>query len=182
MFKPIEVPIEVTAVQRDAGAAQSAAFDRFYHEEFSRLAGTLYAMGGSRSLAEEVAQDAFAHAWSRWSRVSVGPSPAGWVYTTAFRMLRRRAFRERRKLPATEREPSDPSAEANRRIDIANALRELPVAQRRVVVMRYLVDLSTAEVAERLGTSEDAVRSTLHRARHRLQTLLEHPTGGDDHA
>src|ERR1700727_2399685 len=74
-----DVSTELPPIPWAPMAAPAVGFDALYATEFPRLAGVLYAMGGSRSLAEEVAQDAFAHAWARWSRVSASPSPAGWV-------------------------------------------------------------------------------------------------------
>src|ERR1700690_2752561 len=90
---PIDASIE--EIQVVAHECAAAEFDVLYRDEFPRLAGALYAMSGVRSLAEDVAQDAFAHAWSRWARVAASPCPAGWVYTTAFRLLQRR-MRSRR--------------------------------------------------------------------------------------
>ena len=149
-----------------------ADFDDLYRAEFPRLAGTLYAMSGIQDLAEDVAQDAFAHAWARWGRVRVSPSPAGWVYTTAFRMLRRRLRLHRRPPLARIRDGGDSSERSEGRVDLLTAVRGLPARQQRVVALRYLVDLSTVEVAEALGMTETAVRSTLHRAVLRLRSDL----------
>jgi RNA polymerase sigma-70 factor (ECF subfamily) len=146
------------------GAARSRLeedFDVMYRAELGRLIVALRAMGGSRSGAEEVAQDAFAHAWARWGRVSRSPSPAGWVYVTAFRMLRRRRPRQPTFLRLGGGD--DHSDVVGDRVDVARALRRLPGPQREVVVLRYLLGLSTAEVATHLGVAAGTVRVRLHR-------------------
>jgi RNA polymerase sigma-70 factor (ECF subfamily) len=50
---------------------------------------------------------------------------------------------------------------------------ELPVAQREVVTLRYLMDLSIEEIARATRRTRGAVRILLHRARARLRKSLE---------
>lgn len=152
--------------------ASTEGFDVLFDQEVSRLVSTLYAMSGSLPLAEDVAQDAFAHAWSRWSRVRESPSPAGWVYTTAFRIMRRRLILHRRPPITIAARPVDPTTSSEDRADLLEALRTLSKAQQRAVVLRFYVGMSTADVAERLNTSEGAVRSTVHRGMLRLRAAL----------
>jgi RNA polymerase sigma-70 factor, ECF subfamily len=177
-----DVSTELPPIPWAPMAAPAIGFDALYATEFPRLAGVLYAMGGSRSLAEEVAQDAFAHAWARWSRVSASPSPAGWVYTTAFRLMRRRLRFGRRPPPAPLRPHADAVEGTEQRIDLLAALRTLPASQQQVVALRHLLGLSTGEVAERLDLTETAVRSTLHRAMLSLRVTLGGPVALDSDA
>ena len=180
MLQTTDVATEPPPVWESA-ATSADVFDTLYREEFPRLAGALYAMSGVRSLAEEVAQDTFAHAWSRWSRVQNGPSPAGWVYTTGFRLLRRRMRQRRLLLASLIRRSTDPAERIEERIDLVHALRSLPAPQLHVVILRHLLGLSTFEVAERLGTSEAAVRSALHRGVGALRSTLDTSAqGGSD--
>jgi RNA polymerase sigma-70 factor (ECF subfamily) len=70
--------------------------------------------------------------------------------------------------------PADVSAAANQRDDeVRRALAELPADYRNLVSLHYQHDLGLREIAERLSTTESAVRSRLHRARSRLRALLE---------
>ena len=55
---------------------------------------------------------------------------------------------------------------------LAAAIDELPVGYRTVFVLRDLEDLSTAEVAQSLRLSEQAVKMRLHRARAALRGSL----------
>jgi RNA polymerase sigma-70 factor (ECF subfamily) len=50
---------------------------------------------------------------------------------------------------------------------------ELPPAQREVVALHYLEDLSTDEIADATKRSKGAIRILLHRARNRLRGDLE---------
>lgn len=56
---------------------------------------------------------------------------------------------------------------------VRDALGELPVDYRDVVIAHYHMDLGLQEIADRLSITESAVRSRLHRARSRLRALLE---------
>ncbi len=84
----------------DAEAA-SVRFDALYRAEFVKLAGALRLLSGESTTADDVAQETFVRAWERWDRVDSLEQPAGWLYVTAFRMIRRRLGRERRR-PALE--------------------------------------------------------------------------------
>ena len=55
-------------------------------------------------------------------------------------------------------------------------MRTLPSAYRAVVFLREMEGLSTRDVAEVMGMSEDNVKTRLHRARVQLQAAL---TEGD---
>jgi RNA polymerase sigma-70 factor, ECF subfamily len=71
-------------------------------------------------------------------------------------------------------EPADASAAQNERDAwVRIALAQLPEDYRDVVALHYHQDLGLQEIADRLATTESAVRSRLHRARSRLRSILE---------
>jgi RNA polymerase sigma-70 factor (sigma-E family) len=79
----------------------------------------------------------------------------------------------RRRLRATRRpvlhEPEADSAESaailsEQRREVLDAVARLPRRSREVLVLRYFLDLPTAEIAATLGVSEGTVRSTASRA------------------
>jgi RNA polymerase sigma-70 factor, ECF subfamily len=71
-------------------------------------------------------------------------------------------------------ERADVSAAQNERdARVRAALDELPAEYRDVVALHYSQDLGLQEIADRLATTESAVRSRLHRARSRLRAILE---------
>jgi RNA polymerase sigma-70 factor, ECF subfamily len=57
-------------------------------------------------------------------------------------------------------------------ISLRNALASLPESQREVVILRHVVGLSPAEIAQRLGRSEPSVHGVHHRGRGALRSLL----------
>jgi RNA polymerase sigma factor (sigma-70 family) len=66
----------------------------------------------------------------------------------------------------------DHAAAVVARNSVVRALARLPVAQRRVVVMRHLLDLTEPEVASELEISVGTVKSHNARALARLREIL----------
>jgi RNA polymerase sigma-70 factor (ECF subfamily) len=56
--------------------------------------------------------------------------------------------------------------------DVLDALRQLPLHQRQVCTLHYLMDQSIETIAEGLGVSEGTVKTHLHRARKALASRL----------
>jgi RNA polymerase sigma-70 factor (ECF subfamily) len=101
-------------------------------------------------------------------------SLAAWVTAVALNQTRsgwRRAIAERR---ARRRvvEPGPNAEPSPDHVDVARALEALPRRQREVAVLRYLLEMSTAEVAAALGISEGTVKSSLARAKAHLTDAL----------
>lgn len=73
------------------------------------------------------------------------------------------------------RDSVDTLEEAMMRFDSARAVKaldELPEPYRAVLVLRYIDGLSPSEIAECVGGSENTVSVRIHRALHKLRTLL----------
>jgi DNA-directed RNA polymerase specialized sigma24 family protein len=68
-------------------------FEAFFESERVRLYRALFAVTGSRSEAEDIAQDAFLKVWERWDRVRRMDEPAGYLHRTAMNVFRDRRRR-----------------------------------------------------------------------------------------
>jgi RNA polymerase sigma factor (sigma-70 family) len=71
------------------GSLVGTDFVDCYQTHYRRLIRALELSGADHATAQDVAQEAFARAFARWRSVSKGTNPAGYVYTTAFRLFRR---------------------------------------------------------------------------------------------
>ncbi len=69
--------------------------------------------------------------------------------------------------------PEDEAARVQARALLERAIDALPESSRVVVVLRDLEELSSAETADALGLTEEAVRVRLHRARRVLRGTIE---------
>ena len=79
----------------------------------------------------------------------------------------RRRVREQRAAVADATDPVEVD------VDVLAAVDKLSVQQRASVVLTYWEDLTTSEVALRLGVSEGSVKRHLARARSKLKELLD---------
>ena len=136
---------------------------------------------GSLSLAEDAADEAMARAFQKWSEVSRFENPAGWVYRVGLnwsRSWKRSAQRRKRReekvahsdLRTTSAGTQVPLSDSQVLID---ALAQLSVEQRAVVVLRHYCDWSVAEVAAALGISEGTVKSRSNRGLEKLRAILD---------
>jgi RNA polymerase sigma-70 factor (ECF subfamily) len=64
---------------------------------------------------------------------------------------------------------------------LVEALRQIPAAQRRAIVLHHLVGLPVKEIAEETGDSVSAVKVRLSRGRQALASLLEPVEVREDH-
>ncbi|MGH2594612.1 MAG: RNA polymerase sigma factor [Actinomycetota bacterium] len=143
----------------------------FFRAEFPMVLRTVFLILGDRARAEDVTQEAFIQLLSHWKKVSRYERPEAWVRRVAIRLAVRTLKRDRMRAvlerdTAPERDPRWPD------VDLAEALKQLPVKQRTCVLLFYFEDRPIAEIVEILGISEGAVKVHLHRARERLATLL----------
>lgn len=124
-------------------------------------------------MAEDAVQDAVISAWERLERGERIDRLDAWIATVALNRSRsglRRLGAERRarsRLHAAQ--PDEPGPDS---IDVRRALASLPRRQREAAVLRYVLDLTTSEVATAMGTSEGTVKSHLARARSQLTEAL----------
>jgi len=158
---------------KSSGDEASETFARLYDEEFRVVAHAALTIVGSSSSAQEVAQEAFAVAWSRWSHVRDLDRPGAWVRRVAINLALKERTKAARSRPQAElpEQPVSTQHHDDREV-MARAIATLPDNQRIALVLRYVHDLSIADVAESLGCKEPTARVHLHRARNKLAELL----------
>jgi RNA polymerase sigma-70 factor (ECF subfamily) len=145
-------------------------FDRVYREAGPGLWRALYAFtGGRRDIAEEALAEAFARAVEHSERIR---APVPWIYRTAFRVARRELETERRRRGPPEQDVAEMDATPVDLEELVRALRTLSPNQRAAIVLRFEGELSTAEIADRMGLSQATVRVHIHRGRKKLRALL----------
>lgn len=157
-----------------------AAFDDFYAASFQRLVGQVFAMIGDRDEAQECVQEAFVRAWAHRRSLDRGGHPEAWVRTTAYRLAVsrwRRTVLGRRPADRALSLPTQTEAPSESHVALIAALRQLPEAQRRAIVLHHVCDLPVAEVAREVGVPEGTVKARLSRGRTALAALLSDTPG-----
>ena len=140
------------------------------------LMGTLYLMTHDRTVSEELVQETFLRAWKGIGRFRLGAPVKPWLVRIAVNLALDARARRRlpvEPLPEAEQGGLDPAlGHADDKDEVRRALSHLSDDHRRVVVLRYFVDLSTEDVAKALGVREGTVKSRLSRAFEHLREVL----------
>jgi RNA polymerase sigma-70 factor (sigma-E family) len=136
---------------------------------------------GDVTIAEDVAAEALGRAYSQWERVADLPYLEAWVMRVASNVAID-MVRKRRGIPLASPPAVDPADAAATRVTLVAALRMLPERQRDVVVLRYLSDMSEADVAAALGLAPGTVKTHLRRGLEALRGLVGDPAEGRLHA
>lgn len=158
--------------------ADGDEFAEWYGVLWPRVLRAVTVSVGDRDLAEEATAEAFARALARWPRPAKFHSPASWLHKVALNEVRsrwRRARLERRVLERVAAEPTPPTDGPEPGDDtLWTAVAALPDRARRMIALRYVLDLREAEIADLLGVTRGTVASTLSKARQQLNTSLRH--------
>ncbi|GAA1982703.1 SigE family RNA polymerase sigma factor [Kitasatospora viridis] len=168
----------------DGIAAGSGEFRTFYEAAHGQLVAHLYALTGDLGEAQDAAQEAFIRAWNHWPRLSSHENPVAWVRLTGQRIAISRWRRARTALRSWVRHgPVNPQpGPGPESVALVAALRELPEAQRRAVVLHHMGGLTVAEIAAEEGVALGTIKARLHRGRAALAGLLGDPAAPVDPA
>ena len=165
----------MAAESRVRSAEVGDAFDALFRREFRPIARTAYLIVGDATVAEEIAQEAFAKAWSRWRYVSQADRPAAWVHTVAVRLALRHKSRRRRgaHLEMVAHGSELFATDDQSLLQVVELLRSLSPMQRAVVALEIIDDVPIEAVARQLRCRQSTARVHLHRARARLAELVK---------
>ncbi|MGI8523186.1 MAG: sigma-70 family RNA polymerase sigma factor [Nocardioides sp.] len=149
-------------------------FTAFYDATWGRTVACAYAVTGELGAAEEAAQEAYTRAWPRWSKLSTYDDPGAWVRQVATRQAisRWRRTRTAMNFLARSRAPEPAAAPDENTVALVTALRVLPEAQRRALVMHHLAGFSIADIAALEHCAEGTVKARLSRGRVALAAEL----------
>lgn len=143
-------------------------YDRFFDAQKRALVGQAFLLTNDMEEAKDLAQEALMRAWRQWDRVSSLEDPPAWVrhvlHNLAVGRWRRAATRKRHAGKMSGQADTVPEIDPVA-VDVAAAMRTLPPRLRQVLVLKAVVGMTTAEIADELGASEGSVRVWLSRAR-----------------
>lgn len=146
-------------------------FETFCTREQASLTRALTMALDHRELGRDATAEALARAWERWDTVSAYDNPAGWVYRVGLNWGRSRLRKRRREVSAAfVPERSRPSTDHDDRV--TDAIAGLSRDHRDVVIARYYLDWSEAQIADALDVPAGTVKSRLHRALQHLEAEL----------
>jgi RNA polymerase sigma-70 factor (ECF subfamily) len=153
--------------------------DAFVANEYPKVVAAVGMITGNRQDAADAVQDAIVGFLAKPPSREI-TNVAAWITVVASnraRDIRRSRAAESRALAkvGVAQEISGESVDAatdSLDIDVKAAIERLPLQQRQVCVLHYLLDQSVETIAEGLGVSEGTIKTQLFRARKTLAVAL----------
>ena len=143
---------------------ERVTFEELYEQQYAPMVRLAHTLVDTRQGAEEVVQDAFAALYTRYSRLD---RPEAYLRVTVLnncrRVLRRRMLGRRHPQHADQQSELAVS-------HVVDSIRRHPHRQRSMIVLRYDLQLTDAEIAETMDVPIGTVKSTIFRA---LATLRQ---------
>jgi RNA polymerase sigma factor (sigma-70 family) len=139
-------------------------FERFYLAHRDEVLAYLRRLLGQR--AEDAWQETFLRALRAYARLQHGRHLRAWVFTIATNV----AMDELRVKPQPVAD-EEPAVELRRDAfrELEHLTGDLPPTERAAVVLRYAYDLPYAQIADALGSSEEAARAAASSGVRRLR-------------
>lgn len=184
-----------------AQAGETSAFDSLMRTYRDRVFSVVIGLTGNAADAADITQDVFIKAFTNIQKYNFRSSFFTWIYriavNEAFNHQRKARSKKmnlfERILPSTSSDAAEKTQEERlaelsaRNTDhrqsqalnnelqsqLDKAMMELSEEHRAALVLTEIEGLSLSEAAEVLGTNEGTVKSRLHYAKKRLQTLLK---------
>jgi RNA polymerase sigma factor (sigma-70 family) len=158
-----------------------SAFERLFREQYPVVVRIAFGVTGDAQAAQDVAQDVFVAAFSRFPDPGDDGHAGAWVRVAAahtalntIRGERRRARRdERTGIDVAAAGPEEQVLERESRAEVRRALARLPRRAATVLVLRHN-GLSYAEVAEAMNVTVGQVGTMLRRAESALRKEFTH--------
>jgi RNA polymerase sigma-70 factor (sigma-E family) len=158
------------------GARREREVRSLFETHYVALCRLAFVMLRDAHAAEETVMDAFVRALAGWKRIRTMDRPDLYLRTAVVngctsRLRRGSVERKARGVAHVDHvpPPADPAT------DLWDAVRALPARQRAAVVLHYVEDRPTEDIANILGCTVGTVKSQLAKARRRLKETLEVP-------
>jgi RNA polymerase sigma-70 factor (sigma-E family) len=169
---------------KPTGPERSDAIAELFVAHHRRLVGLAFLLVDDRETAEDVVQEAFAGLYFRWRQLR-DPNAAVAYLNRAVMNGSRNQLRHRKRvgfrlarmtLQSEELASAEQTAVQHDEADrLWQAVLSLPLRQRQVLVLRYYLNLTEAEIASTLRVSRGSVKTHASRG---LATLAQHMEAG----
>ncbi|MFC1626707.1 RNA polymerase sigma factor [Patescibacteria group bacterium] len=166
---------------RKAKAGDKEAFGKLYKKYFDGLYRYVYfRLRNNHEVAEDIAEIALLKAWNKIDtyKKSAGEF-RGWLFSIAHNAMVD-YLRKKRKITKLEEYHKDENQSIEEKV-IANdekmivmkSLSQLSNAQKEVIILRFIEELSYTEIAQIMNKKEDAIRALQSRGIRKLRIILK---------
>ena len=179
---------DVSAFVDKSAQGDKDAFGKLYDMYMERIYKYVYYHTGDTMVSEDLTQDIFIKAWGAINRFEWKGQPfSSWLFRIAhnctvdyYRSAQRDStLKEQLSTSSMESEPSstiaNPVQEVEQKIthqELLGAIADLSIAQREVIILKFLEGMENNEIAQITGKKEGAIRITQMRALAALREIM----------
>ncbi len=167
-------------IARVVSAQDTAAFGELVRRHQSQVRNFLRKLAGDMTLADDLAQDCFMHAWDKLQTFSGRGTFIGWLlkvaYTT-FLQSKRKSKRYAEILQeaghAADMESRSHTMQSDEVTDLDKFLAVLSEEERAIMVMSYACGLSHREISDATEMPVGTVKSVIFRGKEKIRTSFD---------
>ena len=148
-------------------------FDAFFRASQRGLLAQAFLLTADSAKAQDLTQEAFERAWSRWKSVSALEDPEGWTRKVLHNLCIsdwRKASRHGR--TRLDRQPDCFPAPSDDHLMLLSALRSLSADQARAIVLHDGLGYTVPEIAADMSRPEGTVKAWISRGHSRAAQVL----------
>jgi len=173
---------ELALVRRSQDGDQEA-FTCLYDAYMERIYRYIYFRVADEQVAEDITSQVFLKVWEKLDTYQAGSSPfVAWLYRIARNTVIDNYRTRKVSIPLENVSPADISHDdgVDEKLDmqlkseqLRQGMKELTEEQQEVLVLRFIAELSTEEIAQQLGKQPGAIRALQMRALQGLAKYLK---------
>jgi RNA polymerase sigma factor (sigma-70 family) len=161
------MPAQLRNLSMSPRLGDDYGFTLFYRREYQRAVRLAYLMTSSSAASEDLAQEAFVRVHPRFGELE---RPAAFLQVTLVNLCRSwHRSRKRQNAALLSYDEAPVSMEARELLDV---LGRLPERHRTVLVLRYWMDWTDAQIAEAIHCPRSTVTSLAQRGLRRIRKQL----------
>lgn len=167
-----------------AKSGDGDAFGQLYEAYFDRVYRFIFFRVSDDQIAEDLASQVFLKAWENLQRYHPRGPFLAWLYAIARNTV---IDNYRTRKPVISLEDAAPIASQDDRLDdrmqlefemnsLRQAMQRLTDEQQEVIMLKFISDYDTEQIARVMGKSEGAIRALQMRALQALARVMKEPT------
>ncbi len=167
-------------VARVVSSQDTAAFGELVRRHQSHVRNFLRKLTGDLTMADDLAQDCFMHAWNKLPGYTGRGSFIGWLLKVAYTTFLQSKRKSKRYTEILQEAGHAADAEAKAYTEVADEapdldkfLAVLSEEERAVMVMSYACGLSHREISDATGLPVGTVKSVIFRGKEKIRTRFE---------
>ena len=164
-------------VARVVAGQDTGAFGELVRRHQSQVRNFLRRLARDDTIADDLAQDCFLHAWDKIHTYTGSGAFIGWLMKVAYTTFLQSKRKSKRYSEVLERAGLEPvtatSGAGEDTLDLEKLLAAMDEQERVIMVFSYACGLSHREISEATDIPAGTVKSIIHRAKEKIRARFE---------